>query len=615
MSEESQKSEAIAGLADPVALGMAISRSSHGMDDELTAYLRDQRHHLHEQLKQLHLDIWEKWLGVFLRAATAVVGVAFAGALAYMVWEAAHSNGLLVEPFSVPAEMAERGLTGQVMAARVLDRLLAMQADTNTGRPARSYANSWGEHAIKLDIPETGISLNELDNFLRAKLGNDTRVGGEIVRSPSGITLTARAGEEGAVSVSGQDADLDALVAKLAEQLYGITQPYRYAMYLATHDHADKAVPRFSELALRGSPQDRVWAYNMWGNWTPDITESRRLLIQAVAAYPDAIGARDNLGSNYFNYSQPEQALVQYRRELANWSVNIEGYTNTANGKRRAQSRIDIVTGAYHDASPVWAEFAKTGLRGFNAAAIATPLSVAQIGEHDLAGARETMAPYTGLRPVITRLQIEAAAGNWAAVMAQQNAVAAQFAQSATGRTLAPRTILPLVAMAKAGLGDLAGAEAVIARTPADCDVCLRTRGKIAELRGQHDRADFWFAKALAFSPSIPFAEIDWGVALLGRSQPDKAIEKFVAANKKSPHFADALEGWGESLMAKRQSHLALEKFAEAEKYAPNWGRLHLKWGEALYYAGKKEDAKAQFARAATLDLTPAEKAELARHP
>jgi len=65
--------------------------------------------------------------------------------------------------------------------------------------------------------------------------------------------------------------------------------------------------------------------------------------------------------------------------------------------------------------------------------------------------------------------------------------------------------------------------------------------------------------------------------------------------------------------MAKNQSHLALEKFAEAEKYAPNWGRLHLKWGEALVYAGKKDEAKAQFARAAQLDLTPSEKAELAR--
>ena len=65
--------------------------------------------------------------------------------------------------------------------------------------------------------------------------------------------------------------------------------------------------------------------------------------------------------------------------------------------------------------------------------------------------------------------------------------------------------------------------------------------------------------------------------------------------------------------MAKNQSHLALAKFAEAEKYAPNWGRLHLKWGEALVYAGKRDEAKAQLARAATLDLTAADKAALAK--
>ena len=65
--------------------------------------------------------------------------------------------------------------------------------------------------------------------------------------------------------------------------------------------------------------------------------------------------------------------------------------------------------------------------------------------------------------------------------------------------------------------------------------------------------------------------------------------------------------------MAKNQSHLAVAKFAEARKYAPNWGRLHLKWGEALVYAGKVDEAKKQFARAAQLDLSAADKAELAR--
>jgi len=100
---------------------------------------------------------------------------------------------------------------------------------------------------------------------------------------------------------------------------------------------------------------------------------------------------------------------------------------------------------------------------------------------------------------------------------------------------------------------------------------------------------------------------------LLARGKPDAAIEKFKLANEKGPHFADSLEGWGEALMAKNQSHLALEKFVEAEKYAPNWGRLHLKWGEALAYSGNKDEAAKHFARAAALDLTPSEKAELAK--
>ena len=146
---------------------------------------------------------------------------------------------------------------------------------------------------------------------------------------------------------------------------------------------------------------------------------------------------------------------------------------------------------------------------------------------------------------------------------------------------------------------------------PADCYPCLRARAQVAALRGQDARAGFWFARAAAAAPTAPYAESEWGRALLDRKQTDAAIAHFAAASKIGPHFADPLEFWGEALMAKNQSHLALAKFEEGGKYAPNWGRLHLKWGEALIYAGKADEAKAQFARAAQLDLTPSEKAEL----
>jgi hypothetical protein len=56
-----------------------------------------------------------------------------------------------------------------------------------------------------------------------------------------------------------------------------------------------------------------------------------------------------------------------------------------------------------------------------------------------------------------------------------------------------------------------------------------------------------------------------------------------------------------------------LAKFTEADKYAPNWGRLHLRWGEALRYAGHKDEAQKQFTLAATLDLSAADKSELAK--
>jgi tetratricopeptide (TPR) repeat protein len=173
----------------------------------------------------------------------------------------------------------------------------------------------------------------------------------------------------------------------------------------------------------------------------------------------------------------------------------------------------------------------------------------------------------------------------------------------------------PLLAVAEARGGDMVRAKEDADAMPLDCYGCLRAHGVIAGLEQDWAGADSWFARAVKFAPSIPFAYEEWGRSLLERGKPDEAIAQFTASNKKGPHFADALEGWGEALMAKNQSHLALAKFAAAEKLAPNWGRLHLKWGEALVFAGRKDEAKGQFDRAAGLDLTPSEKLELARRP
>ncbi len=211
-------------------------------------------------------------------------------------------------------------------------------------------------------------------------------------------------------------------------------------------------------------------------------------------------------------------------------------------------------------------------------------------------------------------------AGDWPREIAILRKYEAQY--DATVQKIFPRLdphyfyrvyVWPPLAIAYAKAGDAARAEATLRGLPDDCYPCARAHGTVAMLEKRYAAAAWWFVRAAQMGPSLPFAYADWGQMLLTTRDYDAAIAKFAEASRKGPHFADPLEMWGEALMAKNRSDLALAKFEEANKYAPNWGRLHLKWGEALLWSGDKDGAAKQFAAAATLDLTPSEKAERAK--
>ena len=620
--------EGVGAGADPAAIALALGGASR--EDARTflkkqgALIDDQRHHLHEQLLP---GVMEKWLGVFLRLATAVVGLATAAAVAWLVWQAAHSNGLRIEPFSVPPDMAARGLTGEVMATKLLDRRVTMQKEINSARPARSYANAWGEHGIKLEIPETGISLSELDSWLREKLGHDSRISGEVVRTDKGITLTARTDDGSAPGASGGEQDIDALTDKLAEQIYAASQPFRYAIYLSGKGREEEALVIFRRLALTGDREDSMWAYPRWGLTLASLygdDAGLPILLRSIELEPGAMGAYDQIELIQSDKGQWEQLLQTLRTQASQVLDSRQTYVAPADvpvRKRIAEGMIKAYFGAYRDSLPIFEEISRKPFAGLSRT-LGQGLRVrAHLGAHDITAARAALAEAHSIAGATPRLDRTYASGesrvrqDWESALAADRLLLASDEQTPSRRNVTSTTAMPLVAESLAHLGRFIEAERAIAHTPGDCYPCLLIRAQIAEMQHQIPRADFWFARTAAQGPSLPFAEEQWGRALLTRGKLDEATAQFAIANKKVPHFADPLEGWGEALMAKNQSHLALAKFEEAEKYAPNWGRLHMKWGEALVYAGKKDEAKAQFARAAQLDLTPSEKSELARHP
>jgi hypothetical protein len=543
------------------------------------------------------------------------------------VWSAARADGLVIESFSVPPDLAQRGLTGQVVAEEILDGLTEIQTATISSRTGKAYAGGWGDE-IKVEIPETGISIGEAYRFLRRWLGHESHVSGSVWRDQGNIVITIHT-EDKSVTVKGPENDFEGQLRKAVEGVFNLAEPYRYAVYLTSHGRDAEGIAIFRNLSAAGSPADRAWgdiglARILGGNGQIDERENVRLNREAATLDPSNITAINNLASGERSLSHLEASLRGYRAELALFDRGDSrelGAERLSFLKERAMNAVGTLLGAQGDAIFSTVRTIQSGSGG-SYSNLSALLARTEIAAHDLAAARaitldpalEHQSPLvTQTNQLLLHEQIITEEEDWHGVLAIATSVQALLKSHLAMQQRFLIDQIPLQAYAEARLGNIAGAEALIAATPPDCDFCMMQHARIAELRGQHARADWWFGRAVADAPSIPLVYATWGETWLARGKPDEAIVQFKLSNAKGPHFADPLEGWGEALMVKNKSHLALAKFAEADKYAPNWGRLHLKWGEALGYSGRNGEAKAQFAHAAALDLSAAEKAELAR--
>ncbi len=134
--------------------------------------------------KQERLIGWQiagERAGFGLKLLGGLAGLIVAMALAAMAWQASRADGVVIEAFSAPPDLAARGLTGQVLASQLQDRLVRLQSATYSVRPEASLKSGFGDE-IAVEIPSTGVSIGDLQRMLRAWLGHETRVTGELYR-------------------------------------------------------------------------------------------------------------------------------------------------------------------------------------------------------------------------------------------------------------------------------------------------------------------------------------------------------------------------------------------------------------------------------------------------
>jgi tetratricopeptide (TPR) repeat protein len=450
-----------------------------------------------------------------------------------------------------------------------------------------------------------------LNRYLRDWLGSETRISGEVVRTPAGLAVTARAGANAGTTFQGPDADLDRLMQKAAEAVYARTQPYRRAVYLASIGHTDEAIAAYQQLARSGAPEDRAWAYTGWSELlllrgqAPQALDAAR---QALAIDPELTPAKIAQSSAFSSLGRDEE-VIKLAGRIAD-DVNAGHGKGVAVGEAAetassaagvaAQTRAD-----YQSAMRLVTQKQGTVEGAINTVYPAIAAS-ALVADHDVT--RAWRVPGVTPNNDFLRLRALVILDDWAAAAAVSDKLRALY-----GGAIPPPvpSNTKVMATAYARAGRLTDAKALVSATALDCYDCLISRGNVAAAEHDWTATDRWYAEAARQGPSIPLAQTAWGQSLLDRGDVDGAIAKFRAAHRITPHYADPLELWGEALTRKGDYAGAVAKFAEADKYAPRWGRNHFRWGEALMFEGRHAEARRQYEAANGLDLSKPDRAAL----
>ncbi len=512
-----------------------------------------------------------------------------------MTVQAMTDHSLVVEDFTVPADFAARGVTSQALAEDLATRVSAIRAEVNRDSvttPNEVRADQAG--ILKVQIPETGVSVGELERFMHRWLGHQTQVNGELRDEAAGqVSIVLHIAGIDPIVVRGPNADLDRLMQATAEEAYAVFDPGNDIIYLcATGRDAEcygAAVRYAHSPGMAALPSlVRARAYALLSLADPDRRRALSSALIAVDIDPRATVAWDNAFVASVNLGHDQAALDFARKMLGTKRAEQlpqqqDGYPRLINV---AHTFIDNVTGDFGALQGDVDTYLRTSVPLSDRYAASARLAA---NLHDVPRSQQQLARAQAAGPSdLTVLQaqwsVSSGAGDWPqALTAAQALVAATEAQNAAAPSpevaIRPELALetqyrPLLAYAEAMTGDTASATALISQTPTDCYLCVHTRAMIAAAAGDAAGADRWFNEAVRQAPDLPAAYFEWGQALAARGDLTEAVRELALAHDKGPHFADPLKAWGDVLVEQGQRRAALAKYDEALRDAPNWAAL-----------------------------------------
>ena len=206
----------------------------------------------------------------FPRLVIATLFLLISGIVLYAYFT---SPSILIEPFQTPEDLAHQGLTGHVIAQKLLDEINLMKAKTRTSTYPRgrmlpgpiepNIVLSWP--AEDIDVTIKGTSLHTLIHYVASLFGRDVRISGEILRAGANWNATVRISND-ARPIVASSTELSDLLRRLAISTLRIVHPIKLAEYYHATRNTSALMDVVENIIRTGaSKSDLVWAYNFWG--------------------------------------------------------------------------------------------------------------------------------------------------------------------------------------------------------------------------------------------------------------------------------------------------------------------------------------------------------------
>jgi tetratricopeptide (TPR) repeat protein len=598
-------------VSDPgIAMGMAmdLSRDDPEVARKTAAFIQSQtdllrmqqaqfKEELQLRLRHLHGQSREgalRRISQRVRLGTQVFALVFTGVIALavcaMVRDAMRANAVIVDPFDAPPALAARGFSGTVVAGGLLDELTRLQMVTRSSAAKRNLASAWTEE-IKVQVPGTGVSVSDIDRLLRAHLGHDLHVGGDLVQTDDGgLTLTVRGAGAMPKRFAGPASSLGVLTTRAAEYIFGQSQPYLFALYLWQNNRNADAIAFCREAFASVSDADKPYMLKIWANALVtsggSLTAALQLYRQALTIKPDYWSAYDNLMNVLWLMGDEESAWrtgvamqkqaggrpgrapeIQYE----NWDTltwNLQAWRASMQADADADAQGGTGTGSNADA-PILAD-------------IDARLHDPGGAEFQLQIARESAAdPTVAALTHFVHGRLAAEAGDVTRAETEMAAFGAANADPLVSSQMPGYTCW--IAPVEQAAGHPERADAVLKAATSSGQSfsggghfvdCARFQGDILDARGDWAGAQRAYADSVAVAPDLPASYLSWGQALARHGDLPGAAEKFATAHARGPHWADPLKAWGDVLMRQGDGAGAMAKYREASTFAPNWAAL-----------------------------------------